>query len=175
MKKLHIGCGDDIKEGYVNVDYIDQPGVDVLHDLGKFPWPFKENTFEEVYASHLLEHVDDLARTMQEINRVCKKGARVIVRVPHFSSGVYYRDPTHKRPFSYFTFDYYCDPNDYYKRTESGLFRVNRRKLNFTRLAFTSLNHIFNPIINLNPQIYERFFCWMLPTSEVIFELIVVK
>ncbi len=175
MKRLNLGCGQDIRKGYVNLDFIKQPGVDVVQDLDKTPWKFKDNTFDEVFASHVLEHVDDLTKTMKELHRICKKGARIVIRVPHFSCGVSYRDPSHKRVFSYFTFEYYSNPKDYYKRKESNMFRIRKRKLNFTRLAFTSLNYLFNPLINLNPGIYERFFCWNLPCSEALFELEVVK
>jgi len=175
MTKLNLGSGDDIKKDYVNLDYMKLAGVDVVHDINKFPWPFKDNSFEEVYTSHVLEHVDDLIKTMKEIHRISKDKAKIIIRVPHFSCGVSYRDPTHKRFFSYFTFEYFSDKKDYYARKESNLFKINKRKLNFTRLSFTFLNYIFNPIINLSPELYERFFCWILPTSEVIFELEVIK
>lgn len=174
-KRLHIGCGEDIKKGYVNLDFVNQPGVDVLHDINKAPWPFKDSTFETVYASHILEHVDNLSDVMTEIHRVCKNGARIVIRGPHFSCGVSYRDPTHRRLFSYFTFEYFSNPKKYYKRIEGGLFKIVNRRLNFTRLAFTPLNIFVNPIINANPSMYERFACWILPCSEVIFELEVVK
>ena len=173
--KLNIGCGNDVKKEYVNLDSVKQPGIDVVHDLEKFPWPFKGNTFEEVYASHILEHVDDLLKTMKEIHRICKNGAKIIIRGPHFSCGVSYRDPTHKRFFSYFTFEHFCSPKEYYARKESNLFRIKNRKLNFTRYAYPFLNKIFNPLINANPGMYERFFCWMLPCSEALFELEVIK
>lgn len=175
MKKLNLGCGDDIKKDFVNMDFVKQQGIDVVHDINKFPWPFKNNTFDKVYASHVLEHIEDLPKTMKEIHRICKDKAKIIIRGPHFSCGVSYRDPTHKRMFSYFTFEYFCNPKEYYKRKESGLFKIIGRRLNFTRLAFTSLNKIFNPLINTNPTIYERFFCWILPCSETLFKLEVVK
>ena len=35
--KLHIGCGHDIKEGWVNHDLAQLPGVDIVHDLNSFP------------------------------------------------------------------------------------------------------------------------------------------
>jgi len=170
MKKLNLGCGNDIKKGYVNLDFIKQPGVDIVHNLNKFPWPFKDNTFDEVYASHVLEHVDDLIKTMEEIIRISKPESKIKIRVPHFSCGVSYRDPTHKRLFSYFTFDYF-------EKGEYNLpkFKIIRKRLNFTRLSFTFLNPIINPIINLSPALYERFFCWVFPCSEVLFELKVVK
>jgi SAM-dependent methyltransferase len=174
-EKLNVGCGDDIKDGWTNLDFVKQSGVNVVHDINKFPWPFKDNTFDEVYCSHILEHVDNFIKVMMEIHRISKKDASIRVRAPHFSCGVSYRDPTHKRVFSYFTFDYFCNPKTYYKRAETGLFTVQERKLNFTRLAFTPLNYIFNPLINLNQEMYERFFCWMLPCSETIFNLKVIK
>lgn len=159
MKKLNIGCGEDIKEGYVNLDFVKQKGVDVVHNLSIFPWPFKDNTFDEVFCSHVLEHFNDLEKLMLEIKRISKSGAIINVHVPHFSCGLTYRDPTHKTFFSYFTFDYYMKENNHYKKEDKLCFiQIVNRKLNFTRFAFLFLNKIFNPIINLNPEIYERFF-----------------
>jgi len=171
MKKLNLGCGLDIKKGYTNLDSIKLKGVDVVYDLNKFPYPFKDNEFDEVYTSHVLEHLDDLVKVMKELKRICKPKAKIIIRVPHFSCGVSYRDPTHKRLFSYFTFDYFTDKCFY----NLPKFRIISRKLNFTRWTFPFLNKVFNPIININPEIYERFFCWILPCSEVLFELKVIK
>lgn len=170
MRKLNLGCGNKIKRGYVNLDINKYPGVDVVHDLNKFPWPFKDNEFDYVFASHVLEHVDDLIKVMKELKRVCKSGAKIVVRVPHFSCGVSYRDPTHKRLFSYFTFEYFS--NEEYNLPK---ILVKKRKLNFTRLSFPSLNYLFNPLINLSPALYERFFCWILPCSEALFELENIK
>lgn len=176
MKKLNIGCGPDIKKGYVNLDFVDQPGVDVVWDLEKFPWPFKNNEFEIIYASHVLEHVNDFEKALLEIKRIAKNNAIIKIRVPHFSCGVTYRDSTHKTFFSYFTFDYYENNNkNYEKFRELRFIKIEERKLNFTRLAFPFLNWFFNPLININPAIYERFFCWIFPCSEVLFKLRVKK
>ncbi len=171
MKKLNMGCGLDIKKDYINLDSIGLKGVDIVHDLNKFSYPFKDNEFDEVYTSHVLEHLEDLTKVMKELKRICKKGAKIIIRVPHFSCGVSYRDPTHKRLFSYFTFNYFTDKCFY----NLPKFKIINRKLNFTRWTFPFLNKVFNPIININPEIYERFFCWILPCSEVLFKLEVMK
>lgn len=171
MKKLNLGCGPDIKEGFVNMDVIKMKGIDVVHDLNKFPYPFKDDTFDFILASHVLEHLDDIIKVMAELKRISKPGARMVIMGPHFSCGLAYRDPTHKRFFSYFTFEYFTDDCFY------GLpkFKIIRRKINFTRWAFSSLNYIFNPIINASPAMYERFYCWLLPASEVKFELEIIK
>ena len=175
MKKLNIGCGADIKKGYINLDYIKQPGVDVVYDINKFPWPFKDNTFDKIFCSHTLEHVESVEKVMKEIWRISKPGANIVIRVPHFSCGVYYRDISHRRPFSYFTMDYFANESIDYKRKDSSLFKIVKRKINFTRLSFTFLNYIFNPLINLSPSFYERFFCWIFPASEVIYVLETLK
>lgn len=171
LNKLNFGCGNDIKRGYVNMDILKLNGVDVVHDFNKYPYPFKDSTFDLIYTSHVLEHLDDLSKAMKELKRISKEGARIVIRVPHFSSGVSYRDPTHKRLFSYFTFDYFTEECFY----DLPKFKIINRKLNFTRLAFTFLNKIFNPIININPSIYERFFCWIFPCAEVLAILEVKK
>jgi ubiquinone/menaquinone biosynthesis C-methylase UbiE len=163
MKKLNLGCGADIKEGYINLDFMKLPGVDIVHNINQFPWPFKDNEFDLVFASHVLEHVEDLVKTMKELKRICKNNAKIIIRGPHFSCGVSYRDPTHKRFFSYFTFDYF-------EKGEYNLpkFKIVQKKLNFTRQSAIFLNFFINPFINLIPAIYERFLCWIFPVSEII-------
>jgi len=55
MKKLNLGCGEDYKEGYINLDILDNEFVDVIHDLNKFPYPFKDDEFGEIYIHHVLE------------------------------------------------------------------------------------------------------------------------
>ncbi len=171
MKKLNLGSSTDIKPGYVNLDSVKTFGIDVVHDLDIFPYPFPDNEFDEIFCSHILEHVTDFIQTMKELRRIAKPKAKIIVRAPHFSCGVSYRDPTHRRLFSYFTFDYFTADCPY----APAQFKILTRKLNFTRLAFPFLNILFNPLINLSPTLYERFFCWMLPTAECLFELEVIK
>jgi SAM-dependent methyltransferase len=171
MKKLNLGCGEDIKESFVNMDFLKLKGIDIVHDLNKFPYPYDDNEFDIVYASHILEHLNDLSRVMGELRRICKNGAKIFIRAPHFSCGLTYNDPTHKLFFGYFTFDVFTDKSFY----DLPKFRVIDRKLNFTRLTFASLNYVFNPILAINPRMYERFFCWMLPCSEVLFTLEVEK
>lgn len=169
--KLNLGAGLDIKASWVNHDGLKLPGIDVVHDLNKTPWPWADNTFSEVFASHVLEHVSDLVACMKELKRICKPGAIIRTQSPHFSCGVSWRDPDHKRLFSAFTFDYFSDFSFY----APVKFKINSRKFNFTRTEMTFLNPIINPLINLFPAIYERFFCWLLPTAEVLVDLEVIK
>ncbi len=44
--------------------------------------PYKDKTFSTVYTSHVLEHVANLERSLQEIHRVCKQDGIIIIGVP---------------------------------------------------------------------------------------------
>ena len=90
-KRLNLGCGKDIKKGYINLDKAKYPGVDVIHDIDIRPWPFKSDYFDEVYCRDCIEHVKDLFKSMMEIKRVCKDNAIVRIIVPYWhSSGAFY-------------------------------------------------------------------------------------
>ena len=104
---LNLGSGRRKIGGAVNVDISDQVDADVVHDLSVMPWPLPSDTFREVHAQDVVEHLSDTVRVMEEIYRVCRNGARVHITVPHFSSANAYTDPTHRRLFSYFSFDYF--------------------------------------------------------------------
>lgn len=45
--------------------------------------PFPDNYFDYILARHVLEHVDDVDKTLGEIKRVTKKGAIIMLAVPH--------------------------------------------------------------------------------------------
>jgi predicted SAM-dependent methyltransferase len=55
-RKLDLGCGLNPKEGFEGVDVRGGVAKHVV-DLFKFPWPFEDNSVDELHASHLLEHV----------------------------------------------------------------------------------------------------------------------
>jgi len=107
--KLHLGCGHFIKEGWVNHDLAALPGVDVVHDLRVFPWPFPDGQFDEVYADNVLEHLPDTMATMEEIYRITSPGAKVFLGVPYWNSFEAWGDPTHEKLFSEEKFEFW-DP-----------------------------------------------------------------
>ena len=168
--KLNLGCEDKIKKGFINIDINSREGVKT-YNLNKLPLPFKNNSVRYILASHVIEHLDNPVDVMLELYRICEDDARIDIYVPHFSIFAAHADLTHKKTgYSYFTFG-----EDWTNKMFQGKFKVLNKKINFTRINYKWLNKVFNPLINFSPTIYERFFCYILPASEVKFRLKVLK
>ena len=56
-KKLNVGCGANIKTGWINMDCVELPGVDVVHDIENLPLPFEDEEFDEIRCDNILEHI----------------------------------------------------------------------------------------------------------------------
>ncbi len=112
LKILNIGCGRKIMQGAVNLDILKLPGVDVVHNLEDTPWSmFNDNTFDKIYAHHVLEHVDNFISIIEEIHRVLRPGGLLIVTGPYYMHKDTFTDPTHKRGFTTKTMQYFEPDN----------------------------------------------------------------
>ncbi len=171
---LNLGCGTDIMKDAVNLDHWKFPGVNVVHDLNKFPYPLKANQFDEVHAHQVLEHVDDVFKVMEEIWRISKSNAIIHVDVPHFSGLNAVTDPSHKHFFSSASFDFFTKGRlgNYYDALSKVNFKVVQKRIMYSN---NKILRIFNPLVNLNRKVYERFFAYIFPSQVLYFTLRVVK
>lgn len=85
MNRLHIGAGNVILPGFVNLDAREAPGIDLVAPAYPLDGILDE-TFDLVYASHVLEHfhrgvIDDVLR---EWVRVLKHDGALRLAVPSF-------------------------------------------------------------------------------------------
>ena len=97
MMKLNLGSGENIKSGFVNLDYKKYKGVDIVHDMTKFPYPFKDNTFNYIEAIDVLEHISHvyLVDIFNELYRILKEGGQLYIKSPLDYTEVVSLDPTH--------------------------------------------------------------------------------
>jgi SAM-dependent methyltransferase len=105
---LELGCGLNKTPGAFGVDIIPGSQADLIHDLNLFPYPFDDSTWDRIICLDVLEHVEDVVRTIEEIWRIAKPGALVEISGPFMSSVHYHTDPTHRRAFTSRSFDYFC-------------------------------------------------------------------
>jgi hypothetical protein len=59
--RLDIGCGRSKSPGFVGLDILDVPGVDVVHDINVHPWPLPDSCVLVASCSHLVEHIPPVA------------------------------------------------------------------------------------------------------------------
>lgn len=95
---LYVGGGGAFPKGYVNIDLFALPGVDVVADVERLPFP--AGTFQRVECDAVLEHVRCPDAALREIERVLAPGGLVHVVTP-------FCHPFHAYPQDYrrFTLD----------------------------------------------------------------------
>jgi SAM-dependent methyltransferase len=173
--KIQLGCENDYKQGYINIDKSPSVNPDVVWDLEKQPLPFADNSVDEVLANAIVEHINNFVPLMHELHRICKPGAKIHIMTSFYSAWGQYNDPTHVRFFGVHTFDYFkkgiyshevgCD-KDMFDCKVRLVYAYGRAKI---------LNAIMNPIININIDFYSRFLAFILPVSGIEYDLVVIK
>lgn len=110
--RLDLGCGENKQKGWVGMDVRKVKGVDIVHDVQKFPWPIPSNSCFQVLMSHLWEHIEPKYRikVMDELWRVIKDGGQLLLSAPYATSRGAFQDPTHYPCPNEATFTYF-DPN----------------------------------------------------------------
>lgn len=82
--KINLGCGDDVRDGYCNVDIRRTRPQVIEMDLSKFPWDFDDGCADEIMMLDFLEHFPyrDTKRILIECYRVLKAGGSLVIQVP---------------------------------------------------------------------------------------------
>lgn len=113
--KLNLGCGYHHLDGYINVDSQPACEPDQVVDLETFPWPFGDDSADEIVLSHVLEHLGQTTEVylniIKELYRVSRKDAVIRIAVPHPRHDDFTIDPTHVRPILPEQFHMYSKKN----------------------------------------------------------------
>lgn len=116
LLRLDLGAGQSPAEGFEGVDI--WSGSKHVVDLMKFPWPFADNSVEEIHCSHFIEHLpmemvphngrlkDLFFAFFDECYRILVPGGKMRVICPCGRSNRAFQDPTHRRFIVEATFAY---------------------------------------------------------------------
>lgn len=87
--KLHIGCGNKIFDGWVNLDVQRSDGVDIVDDASILN-KIDNNSCDIIYACHILEHFgrNDVTDIIKVWHTKLKSGGTLRLSVPDFSKVV---------------------------------------------------------------------------------------
>ena len=190
MKILDVGAGPFKYSGSISIDFNPKVNPDVQHNLDIYPWPLKDSEFDVIYSSNCLEHLENPKRALEEMWRIAKPGAEMIIKVPHFSSRIAYGDVEHKRFFGICIFNNFSKKYDVL-RLNKAYFEVDKIRLKWSppfKEGFVTettekcsflikvFDEIFTFLANINVDICERIWCyWVGGFGEIEFKVRVVK
>ena len=87
--KLNLGCGNEILDGYINIDrYNNTASVDLACDLGALPFP--DESVDEIYTAHVFEHIgiNDVYGVLDEWRRALRPHGRLKMYLPNLEHEV---------------------------------------------------------------------------------------
>ena len=130
--KLNFGCGLKIKKDFLNVDMQRGDGIDKSFDFDKYPYPLNDNSFTYVEAVYILEHLNDVIKTVDELWRICKDKAIIKIVVPYYHSHAAYQSINHKHYFSEASMHYLfnIDESNPFLHDRKNKFKLVRWQLN---------------------------------------------
>ena len=179
--KIELGCGNQKPEGFIGIDMVALDGVDIVASLEEGLGFIPDNSVDLISSRHFLEHVENYEFLLREIHRVLKPDGIHRAIVPYFANPHYYSDYTHKQTFGIYSFDYFATEETQLKRKVPTFyndlrFDITKRKLNFKSQFFIRnlLKRIPKALFNLSgywQEIYEESFCYLIPCSEILFEM----
>lgn len=106
--KLNFGSNERRIDGYTNVDGLALQNVDIVHDFTTYPYPFDNDSIEDILMIEVLEHISfrETQNVLKELRRILKPGGRLYIQVPDcgsmmeaFVNGEISEEIPHKVPY----------------------------------------------------------------------------
>jgi ubiquinone/menaquinone biosynthesis C-methylase UbiE len=172
---LDVGCGINKFPGAIGLDRNLHTRADVIADLDHFPFPFRDDSFREVRAIHVLEHVSDVIRTIEEFHRLLVPGGRAVIVTPHYTDFSSFCDPTHRWHLNSFSLRYFGEDSggyDYYSKARFREISTRVKLLAFWRYLG------FEALVNGSRRFrrfWEYYLCYLVRGKVIEWELAAIK
>jgi len=175
LRILDVGCGINKFAGAIGIDRNPASRADVLCDLDRFPYPFRDSSFDRLRAVHVIEHVGDVLRTMEEFHRLLIPGGQVLIVTPHYTDFSSFCDPTHRWHLNSYSFRYFGEDHGgfgYYSQRRFREISVRVKLLALWRWLG------FELLVNRVPRFrrfWEFYLCYVIRGKVIEFELVALK
>jgi SAM-dependent methyltransferase len=171
LRVVDLGCGPKKIAGAIGLDIYAYPGVDVVADLNKTPWPVEANSFDFINCSHVIEHVANPVDFLREVHRIAKSGATVRFATPHFSAVNSWIDPTHVRHLSAQWYQPLMKGE--YLAAQTGVFELISTGVSFGKSLRSLIPKLMVKLRGLKH--WEKHYAFVYPAMDIETELRVVK
>ena len=174
---LDLGCGPEKYPGAIGADMNSDTAADVLCHFDRGNLPFADNAFDQVRAVHVIEHVADVVRTIEELHRITRPGGVIYLVTPHYTDFSSYSDPTHLWHLTSFSFRYFYTGgmrgrDHFYSRVRLRERRVTVKLLKLWKVL--GFEWLVNQSVGFR-QFWEWYLCYVIRGKVVEFEFEVVK
>ncbi len=170
---LDVGCGQNKFFGATGIDFAANSVADVRHDLNVFPYPLADSRYEVILLRNVIEHLQNIVRLMEEVHRIGRPGADIVITTPHFSSLYSYQDPTHVRHLALDSMDYFSEATKHSNFYSDKRFRIVAKGLDFGKSI--PFSFIARALFALSAHKYEKHFAFIFPANSLWFHMQVVK
>jgi len=88
-RRLNWGCGDDIRESWLNSDVLAASGTDLPADI-RYGLPLRESCLDYIFSSHALQMLPyaGLVPALRELRRVLRPGGVLRMGLPDFDGAI---------------------------------------------------------------------------------------
>src|SRR5580658_2042707 len=111
MRTLDVGCGINKLPGSIGIDRNPSSRADVICELDHFPYPFRDSSFDTLQAVHVIEHVGEVMKTLEEFHRLFRNGGYVLIVTPLYTDFSSFCYPTHRFHLYIFSLRYFGEDN----------------------------------------------------------------
>lgn len=175
MRILDVGCGIHKYPGAIGIDRNPATDADVLCDLDRAPYPFRDSSFDRLLAIHVIEHLSDVIGAMEEFHRLVRSGGRVHIETPHYTDFSSFCDPTHRSHLNSFSFRYFGPDHGgfgYYSKAKFNEISIRVKLLSLWKWLGVEF------LVNHFPRyrkFWEHYLCYIVRGKVMEFEFEVVK
>jgi len=150
MRKYNLGCGNDIRKGFVSIDKAwHRPEIDEAVDLNTSGWGVKLTELfgpaNEILALDVIEHLNDVINFLDECWDLLVAKGVLRIKACGWQNPNYWVDPTHQRAFTLRSFDYFDPETDLGQRY--GFYTAKR-----WRIVDKHLDRHKNVIVTMEPR-----------------------
>ena len=174
-RTLELGCGRSKVPGAIGVDInFDATAADVICDLDR-ALPFADNSFDQVRAVQVVEHLASVMHAVSEMHRVTRPGGSIYLVTPHYSDYSSWCDPTHRwhlNSFSFYFFGQHHGERHWYTRLELRPLSVHVELARLWR--WLGIGFLVNRFVGFR-RFWEMYLCFLLRAKQMEFTFEVVK
>ncbi len=172
---LDLGCGRNKFPGSIGVDLNPEAtAADVIADLNR-PLPFAADSFDELRAVHVVEHLDDVVRAVAEMHRVTRSGGRIYLATPHYSDYSSWCDPTHRWHLNSFSFFYFTSLHGQHPWYTRLVLRELKVHVELARVwKWLGIGLLVDRSVKFR-RLWEMYLCYLMRAKQMEFTFEVVK